>query len=112
MAGGHKPQGLEEFRETVLKAVDDGLLVIGKSARDALLYHVEKSFGIRRQEIPERLKAFHEALKNLLGQGATVVDTLIARNLYDSLGLNFTGHRNWTIVDYVKYAADAKVTEK
>jgi hypothetical protein len=108
LAGGQQPQGIEEFRKALLKAVDDGLLVIGESARDALLYHMERSFGIRHQEIPERLEGFHEALGDLLGAGARVVETLIAKNLYDALGLNFEGHENWTIIDYVSYAANAK----
>lgn len=113
MAGEHKPQEIEEFRKALLKAVDNGLLVIGESARDALFYHIERSFGIRRPEIPEKLEGFHEALEGLLGAGARVVETLIARNLYDRLGLGFEGHENWTLVDYVNCAANAKgVAEK
>jgi len=108
LAGGHKPQGFEDFRNALLEAVDDCLLVIGKSAGDALLYHIEKNFGIRRQDIPEKLEAFHGALKRLLGEGATVIDILITKKLYDRLGLNFEGHENWTLVDYVNYALNAK----
>lgn len=108
MAGEHKPQEIEEFRKALLKAVDNGLLVIGESARDALFYHIERNFGIRCQEVPERLEGFHEALEGLLGGGARVVEILIARNLYDRLGLSFEGHENWTIVDYVNHAANAR----
>jgi len=108
LAGEQKPQGIEEFRKAVLKAVDNGLLVIGESARDALFYHIERSFGTRRPEIPEKLEGFHEALEGLLGAGARVVETLIARNLYDRLGLSFERHENWIIVDYINYAANAK----
>jgi len=108
LAGEHKSQGIEEFRKALLKAVDDGSLVIGESARDALLYHIERSFGIKREEIPERLEAFHEALERLLGEGATVVERLIAKNLSGRLGLDFEEHENLTLIDYVNYAAKAK----
>jgi len=108
LASAHKPQGIEEFRKALLEAVNDCLLVIGESLGEALLYHIEKNFGIRRQDIPERLEAFHEAMKLLLDEGATVIDILVTKRLYDRLGLNYERHENWTIVDYVNYAVNAK----
>jgi len=108
LAGEHKPLGIEEFSKALLRAVDEGSLVIGESARDALLYHIERSFGIKREEIPDRLEAFHEALERLLSEGATVVERLIVKNLSGRLGLHFEEHENWTLVDYVNHAAKAK----
>ena len=96
------------FEATVLDAVDNGLAVLGESVRGAVYYHVERSFGIRREEIPKRLEAFHEALGRLLGEGARVVERLVVRNLYGRLGLDFEEHQNWALVDYVDYAAKAK----
>ncbi len=96
------------FDPVVLKAVDESLAVLGETAKGAVCYHLERSFQIRREEIPEKLEAFREALSALLGDGARVVERLIARNLYGRLGLDFEEQKNWTLVDYVNNAAKAK----
>jgi hypothetical protein len=47
-------------------------------------------------------------LQDLIGGGAKVMEKLIAKNLYRRLGLNFTEHENWTLVDYVNHAKELK----
>lgn len=96
--------GKKDFRAIVLQASDEGLSALGESARDALYYHIERTHNIRREDIPEKVSAFHEALRVLLGEGARVVEKLIAKSLYSRLRLNFEEHEAWTIVDYVAYA--------
>jgi len=91
-----------------MKAVDESLNVLGETVRGAVYYHLERSFQIRREAIPEKLEAFREALSALLGDGAKVVERLIARSLYSRLGLDFEEHKNWTLVDYVNNAAKAE----
>jgi len=93
-----------EFRQNLLEAVDYGLMVLGERVRQAIYDRIEKSHGLKREEIHEKLDVFHEALASALGVGARPVERLIARNLYQRLGLNFTSRDNWTIVDYVEHA--------
>jgi hypothetical protein len=90
--------------EALLEAVDYGLVVPGEIVRAAIYDRIEKSYGLKREEIPEKLEAFHGALEDLLGKGAKVMERLIAKNLYSRLGLNFTEHANWSIVEYVNHA--------
>jgi adenylate kinase family enzyme len=85
-----------EFSETLLRAVDEGLLVPGEIVRAAIYERIEKSYQIKREEIPEKLSTFDEALRELLGAAAKVLEKVIARNLYRALGLNFTAHDAWT----------------
>jgi len=93
-----------ELREALLEAVDHGLLVPGEIVRAAIYARIENSYELKREEIPEKLEAFHRALEDLLGKGVTVMEKLIAKNLYSRLGLNFVEHANWTLVDYVNHA--------
>jgi hypothetical protein len=95
------------FREALLEAVDYGLLVLGEIVRQAIYERIEKDHGIKRAEIPERLEAFHKALESVLGVSAKTVERLIARNLYQRLGLNFTPHPEWTLIEYVDHAKAA-----
>jgi hypothetical protein len=99
------------IREVVLQAVDDGLSVPGEIVRAAIYERIERSYRLRREEIPEKLETFHQALQDLLGGGAKVMEKLIAKNLYRRLGLDFREHANWSIVDYVSHAKKAWVGE-
>lgn len=96
-----------DFSKALLEAVDEGLLGMGESVRHVIYYHIEKNHDVKRREIPQRLKDFHEGLKVLLGVGATVPERLIARKLYDKLSLNFKDKVRWTLVDYVNHAKSA-----
>jgi hypothetical protein len=95
------------FREALLEAVDYGLLVLGEIVRQTIYERIEKDHGIKRAEIPERLEAFHKALESVLGVSAKTVERLLARNLYQRLGLNFTPHPEWTLIEYVDHAKAA-----
>ena len=92
------------FDSAVLRAVDEGLAVLGESVRDSIYYHLERSYGIRRDEVPERLEAFHQALRGLLGEGGRTVEAPIAKSLHGQLGLEFKGQPNCTLVEYVNRA--------
>jgi hypothetical protein len=94
------------FSQVLLGSVDDGLLVLGERARYALYYHIEKSYLVKREQIPDRIAEFHEALEKIFHDGCRVVEKLIARSLYQKLALSFEEHKEWTLVDYVNAAKD------
>jgi hypothetical protein len=98
-----------EFREILLEAVDHGLMVLGEIVRQAIYERIEKDHGLKRAEIPERLEAFHKALESTLRMSAKTVERLVAKNLYQRLGLNFTPRPEWTLIEYVDHA---KTTSK
>lgn len=89
-----------------MAAIDEGLLVLGESVRDSLYYHIGRSH-VRREEIPSKIGSFHDALEDLLGAGAKVVERLVAERLCDRLRLDFVVHDDWTLVDYVDHAKRA-----
>lgn len=95
--------------DTLLQATDHGLLALGEIASESVYNRIEKTHGVRREEIPQKLDIFHKALVDLLGAGASVVEKLIAKNLYSRLGLNFGYHEDWTLVTYVNYARKAQL---
>ena len=93
-----------ELDETLLQAVDDGLLVLGQGLRMAIYKRIESTYQVRREDIPDKLLTFHRALQDLLGSGAKMMERLIARDLYSRLGLDFIEHDDWTLIDFMHYA--------
>jgi hypothetical protein len=102
-----QPASLEKI---LLEAVDEGLLVPGEIVRTAIYERLERSYQVKRGEIPEKLETFQLALEDLLCKSAKVMERLIARSLYRRLKLNFTQHDGWTLVDYVNHAKKAQVS--
>jgi hypothetical protein len=92
-------------RRHLLQAVDYGLLALGEIPRETIYDHIHKTHGVLRDEIPEKLESFHRALRAVLGTGTTVIENLIAKNFYRSLGLNFREQNSWTLLDYVGNAS-------
>jgi len=99
------------LKEALLHAIDDGLAVPGEIVRTAIYDRIERSYQLRREEIPEKVEIFHKALQDLLGASAKVMERVIARNLYSRLGLDYVAHENWTLVDYVNHAKKARVSD-
>jgi len=92
------------IQRALVEAIDFGLLAPGEIVRETIYERIESRYRVRREEIPEKLETFHNALQELIGTGAKVMWQLIAKNLYNRLGLNFTEHKDWTLLDYVNHA--------
>lgn len=81
-----------DFDKLLLEAVDEGLSSLGESPKQAIYFHLEKSFNIKKQEIPYKIEAFADALEKIFGLGANFLENLIVKNLYEKVGRSFKGH--------------------
>ena len=76
------------FSKILLDAVEESLSSLGDSPKQAIFYHLEASFKIKREHIPANLTDFEKALEGIFGPGASYLEKLIAHRLYEKLGLN------------------------
>lgn len=100
-----------DVRVALVQAVDEALLVPGEIVRTAIYERIERSYQVRREDIPEKVEAFHKALEELLGSSAKVMEKIIAKSFYTRLGMNFTEHANCTLMDYVNHVKKARVSD-
>jgi hypothetical protein len=98
-----KPVHLDE---ALLEAIDYGLLVPGEIVRETIYERLETVYGIKREEIPQKLTAFHEALLELTRSVANVMERMIAKRLYSRVGLSYVNREDWSLVDYVNHAKE------
>jgi hypothetical protein len=75
------------FSKILLAAVEESLSSLGDSPKEAILFHLESSFNIKKEHIPENITEFTKALENIFGPGATYLEKLIVKRLYEKLGL-------------------------
>jgi hypothetical protein len=79
----------KSFQKTLLDAIDEGLSSLGESSKQAIFFHIELSFRLKKDEIPTNLTEFSKALEKLFGAGAEYLEKVIAKRLYFRLGLEF-----------------------
>ena len=84
----------KDFQKTFLEAVEEGLSTLGDSPKQAILFHLENTFKIKLEEIPQNITEFQKALEKIFGPGAPYLEKLILERLYDKFHLEFEGLRN------------------
>jgi len=72
---------MDEFREILLKCIDQGLLVLGESPRQAIYCHLEKRRMVKKDEIPEKLEEFIEGIRLIFGSGSSLIERRITKEL-------------------------------
>ncbi|MEM2947840.1 MAG: hypothetical protein QXN96_06365, partial [Candidatus Bathyarchaeia archaeon] len=84
----------KDFQKIFLEAVEEGLLTLGETPKQAILFHLENTFKIKREEIPQNLTEFQKALEKIFGHGASYLEKLILKKLYDKFQLEFEETEN------------------
>ena len=70
------------FDKVLLEAVEDAFSSLGESGGEAVFFHLGKSFGIKRSEIPFRIDDFSDALEKIFGLGARQLEIRFMKNLF------------------------------
>jgi len=94
-----------DFEKLLLEAVDEQLTSLGESSKQALYFHLEKGFNIKKQEIPQKTEAFVDAMEKIFGQGADYLEILIMKRLHSKIGLEVKlSTPSLTFAEYVEAA--------
>jgi len=76
----------ENFDQLVLEAIDQGLSSLGEAGKASIYIHLESRFNIRKQEIPNKIDGFSNALHRIFGLGAPQLEILIKKKLQEKIG--------------------------
>jgi hypothetical protein len=76
----------QSFSEALSGAIDETFSSLSESVREAIFFHPEKTFGIRRSEIPYKIDDFSDALERIFGLGARHLEILFIKNLHAKVG--------------------------
>jgi ribosomal protein L23 len=95
-----------DFEKLLLEAIDEGLSILGESAKQSIYYHLERSFNIKKEEIPSRITAFTQAIESIFGVGAEFIEILIIKRLYERIDVAFkwNEHEGFGFAEYVTKA--------
>jgi hypothetical protein len=97
----------ETFKQILLEAVDEGLLTLGESGREAVYFHLQNLCGIKKEEIPDKLGEFANGLRRIFGLGAAVIEKAIIKSLYGKIGIKHEERKGYGFLAYIKDAETA-----
>jgi len=78
-----------DFEKLLLEAVDEGLSSLGDSPKRAIYFYLEKSFKIKKMDIPSKIDEFANAIEKIFGHGAKHLEIQIMKRLYEKIGHTF-----------------------
>lgn len=70
------------FDKAVIDAVDEGLSVLGESAKRSLYFYLERFYNIKKEEIPVKITDFVEALEKIFGVGSNLLLLQVMKSLH------------------------------
>jgi hypothetical protein len=85
----------------LLCAVEESLSSLGDSPKQAIFFHLENSFNIKKEGIPTNLTEFAKAIEGIFGIGAPYLEKLIVKRLCEKLGLDFEEMKDWNFLEYI-----------
>lgn len=95
------------FEKLLLEAVDEGLSSLGQSSKQAIYFHLEKRFNVKRKKIPCNLEVFADAIEKIFGSGADFLEILIMKRFHEKTGETFE-LREPADFAFIEYVAAAK----
>ncbi len=90
-------------RNLLLETVDETLeQIFTKDCAKTVHGFIKNNLHLTQEEIVEKPEVLSHGLRRLLGSGATVIEILIAKNLYQKVGLKFEKKKGYEFSDHVK----------
>jgi hypothetical protein len=102
-----------KFDAVLLDAIDTAFSALGQNVKFSIYFNLESKFGLAKQDIPDRITDFSDALDKIFGQAARSLEILIMKYLNDKIKCNYewVGPK-WLVPDltFEKYIKLVRIT--
>jgi hypothetical protein len=75
----------KKFNDILLESIDKAFLTLGENSKSAIYFYLESKFAILRQDIPDRVHDFSDALEQIFGLAARQLEILIMKCLNEKI---------------------------
>ena len=99
-----------KFAAILLDSIDEALSTLGQNVKVSIYFHLETKFSVPKQDIPDRIDDFTNALEQIFGQAARQLEILIIKHLHQKINGKYKWvGPNWLVPDltfekYIKLA--------
>jgi len=70
---------------TLLSAVDESLSSFGDSFKQVIYFQLANTYHIKKHEIPDKIDEFADAIEEIFGIGAKLIEMKIIKALYEKV---------------------------
>ena len=71
-----------KFETALTEAIDDVLSAFGNTNKQAVYRHLENRCGLKKEEIPFKIEAFANAIEQIFGSNAKLIEIKILERLH------------------------------
>jgi len=101
-----------DFEELLREAIDEGLSLLGESAKQVVYFHLEKTFKMNRLDIPYRIEEFIDAIGRIFGTGAKILEIQIMKCLFKKVGCTIKHYPERNGLEFAEYVEAVKHAKK
>jgi len=87
-SNGSRDSQNENLENILSAAMEHGLYLMGEDFAQVTLYNLDRRYSLRRPEISRKPERFIEALRDMFGEGAQVIENFINQAICTEMGLN------------------------
>ena len=73
------------MKATLLSAVDESLSSFGDSFKQVIYFQLANTYHIKKHEIPNKINEFADAIEEIFGIGAKLIEMKIIKALYEKV---------------------------
>ena len=70
---------------TLLSAIDESLSSFGDSFKQVIYFQLANTYQIKKEEIPNKINEFADAIEEIFGIGAKLIEMKIIKALYEKV---------------------------
>ena len=70
---------------TLLSAIDESLSSFGDSFKQVIYFQLANTYHIKKHEIPDKINEFADAIEEIFGIGAKLIEMKIIKALYEKV---------------------------
>jgi len=99
------------FEECLSEAVEEELSTLGETVKQIIYFHLQTTFKIAKEEIPQRIEDFADAIERILGEGAKILEIQIMKRLYKKLDKTVISVSDRDVLIFTEYIEAARLAE-
>ena len=75
----------DKFNAAIIEAVEESFSSFSNLVKEAAYLHLESTFKIKKQEIPSKIEEFSDAIEQMFGVGAKLIEIRIIEALHSRI---------------------------
>jgi hypothetical protein len=100
------------FEEVILEAIDESFSWIGEKEKETIYFFLETKYNINKQEIPNRIEDFTEAIEDIFGIAAKLLEIRIMKNLFRKMGYICPYFHAQESLEFTKYIETTRINDE